>query len=56
MAACEWCWSRAWRRALSSGKSTSEEYRTLVDAQNAMGVHAECPDASSDAGEHGGES
>ena len=44
MAACEWCWARAWtREQTDTSKSQAKHYSEIVTEQNALGLLADCP-------------
>lgn len=45
MAACEWCWARAFTRAMTDpSKSQAEHYDDLLAEQGALGADADCPE------------
>ena len=49
MSACEWCWSAASKRAMLCGGNVTDRYHEMLEEQNNLGPHADCPEARADA-------
>lgn len=43
MTVCEWCWSAASQRAMLMGGTTGDRYRDVLEEQERLGPHAQCP-------------